>query len=212
MKTIYFFIKFVLLTVVFALFSITTLAQDISIVDVRRNITLSDDDIIYKDFYLNAGDLTALKKNLVVNVKRKVLVRDMTSKSIGDFETVVGQLKIIQVGQKVSVAREYKLISRDEEAMVEQIGIMSGDRIDLEGSFIDTSKPAKKVKTAEVEAPVDTADETVVETMTADTGAVINLTPAATPQVAPSPPPRDPAAQSKVGALPEPTVEAPKIQ
>lgn len=128
-------------------------ADEIRVVDVRRNITLSDNDPIYKDFYINAGDGSSLRKNMVVNVKRKINVRDSSTKSVGDFETTVGQLKIIQVGNKVSVAREYKLTPRDEEPMLEQLGIMSGDRIDTAGAYIDNSKPAKK-KTADESTPV----------------------------------------------------------
>lgn len=157
MKTV----KFLILLSTLA-FGFSASAQEITVVDVRRNITLSEDDIVYKDFYLNAGEGSSLKKNLVVNVKRKINVRDSGTKNIGDFETTVGQLKIIHLGNKVAVAREFKLLSRDEEPMLEQIGIMSGDRIDTAGSFIDTSKPNYKRKTAEIE-PV-----TAPETKTAD--------------------------------------------
>lgn len=137
------------LTLIFL--SPTVFAADINIVDVRRNITLSDEDAIYKDFYLNAGEGSGLKKNLVVNVKRRIYVKDSNAKSVGDFETTVGQLRIVQVDGKVAVAREYKLTSRDEEAMIEQIGLMTGDRVDLSGSFIDNSKPIPKKTVAEIE-------------------------------------------------------------
>ncbi len=135
-------------------------AAEIVIVDVRRNITLSDDDAVYKDFYLEAGEGSGLKKNLVVNVKRKIYVRDQAAKSIGDFETVVGQLRIVHVQGKIAVGREYKLQSRDEEAMVEQIGIMSGDHIDLTGSFVDSARP--KRKPAEIPASAEGAGSAVL--------------------------------------------------
>lgn len=143
-------------------------AQNISVVDVKRNITLSDTDTVYKDFYLNAGNGSALKKNMVVNVKRKINIKDAATKSIGDIEAVVGQLKVIHVGSKVSVAREYKLIPRDEEPVLEQIGIMSGDHLDLTGSFIDNTKSVKP-KTAEAE--LSTATD---ETKTVDASGVVN--------------------------------------
>ncbi|MBC7398044.1 MAG: hypothetical protein H7333_11425, partial [Bdellovibrionales bacterium] len=44
----------------------STFAQDLNIVDVRRHITLADDDVVYKDFYINGGEGDGLKKNLVV--------------------------------------------------------------------------------------------------------------------------------------------------
>lgn len=119
-------------------------AQGISVIDVKSNIALSDSDPVYKDFYLNAGDSSTLRKNMVITVKRKLNVKDSSTKSIGDIEAVVGQLKVIHIGAKVSVAREHKLTPRDEEPVLEQIGIMAGDRIDLAGSFIDNTKPKPK--------------------------------------------------------------------
>jgi hypothetical protein len=124
-------------------------AGEINIVEVRRNIPLSDDEAVYKDFYLNAGEGSGLKKNQVVKVKRKIYVKDNAAKSVGDFETQVGELKVIQVDSKMTIAREFKLTARDEEPMLEQIGIMSGDRIDLTSAFIDNSKPLLKKKVSE---------------------------------------------------------------
>lgn len=125
-------------------------AGDISVVDVRRNITLAEDDPVYKDFYINAGPGSGLKKNLVVTAVRKINVRDASgANAVGEILVPVGQLKVIAVFEKVAVAREYTLLSRDELPMLEQTGIMSGDRIDLQGSFIDNSKPKPKRKVAE---------------------------------------------------------------
>ncbi len=149
MKTNYLFIYLILLILNFSFFKAA--AQEINVVDVKRNITLADEDPIYKDFYVNAGEGSALRKNMVVTVKRKINIKDAGTKSVGDFETSVGQLKIIHVGNKVSVAREFKLLPREEEPMLEQIGIMSGDRIDLSSSFIDNAKPNIKHKTSENE-------------------------------------------------------------
>jgi hypothetical protein len=115
-------------------------AEEISVVDVKRNIPLSDDETVYKDFAINAGTSAGLKKNLVVFAKRKISIKDPSAKTVGEIETNVAQLKIIYVDNKMAIAREYKLVSRDEEPMLEQIGVMTGDRVDLAGSFID-SKP-----------------------------------------------------------------------
>lgn len=150
MKTVIFLIGVLLIS--------TTNAQEILVVDVKRNITLADNDPVYKDYYISAGEGSSLKKNLVVNVKRKITIKESATKNLGDFDTVVGQLKIIHVGNKVSVAREFKLTPRDEEPMLEQIGIMSGDKVDLAGSFVDYSKP--KRQNAESEVKVETAPAT----------------------------------------------------
>lgn len=162
-------------------------AQDMSVVEVKRNITLSDDDPVYKDYYVNAGDGSALRRNMVVNVKRKIIVKDNGSKTIGDFETTVGQLKIIHVGNKVSVAREFKLTPRDEEPMIEQIGVMMGDRVDLTNSFIDNTKPVYKRKTTEAEPSVtqkeaQTASATVPSAVTPPSAAAPAKPPTVTAQ------------------------------
>lgn len=169
-------------------------AQDMSVVEVKRNITLSDDDPVYKDYYVNAGDGSPLRKNMVVNVKRKVVIKDGGSKTIGDFETTVGQLKIIHVGNKVSVAREFKLTPRDEEPMIEQIGVMMGDRVDLTNSFIDNTKPVYKRKTSEAEPSVtqkeaQTASATVPSAVTPPSAAApVNKAPTVTAQTTVAPP------------------------
>ena len=127
------------------LFSWEAFSADVNIVEVRRNIPLSDEAPVYKDFYINAGGDAGLKKNLVVNVIRKMTIRDASGvQSYGDFDILVGQLKVIAVQGRLAIAREYKLISRDDEPMLEQIGMMVGDRLELAGSFVDTN--AKKPK------------------------------------------------------------------
>ncbi|WP_347358639.1 hypothetical protein [Bdellovibrio sp.] len=145
------------------LFGLTTesKAADMSVVDVRRNITLSEDDTVYKDFYINVTPGSGLKKNLVVTAVRKINIRDASgANAVGEIMVPVGQLKIIAIYDRVAVAREFTLLSRDELPMLEQIGIMTGDRIDLGGSFIDTSKP-KRRKVAEAEVPATPASPTV---------------------------------------------------
>ena len=124
------------------------------IVDVRRNITLSDDEIPAKDFYIRLSESAgSFKKNLVIKATRKINVKDSSLKSVGDFKTVVGLLKIIHVEGAIVVAREFKLISRIDQPMLEQIGIMTGDEIDLSESFVDNSKPVEtKKKVADASA------------------------------------------------------------
>lgn len=158
-------------------------AADMSVVDVRRNITLSETDTVYKDFYINAGPGSGLKKNLVVTAVRKINVRDASgANAVGEILVPVGQLKIIAIYDRVAVAREFTLLSRDELPMLEQIGIMTGDRIDLGGSFIDNSKPKAKRKVAEAEIPAATPDALVtVTTVTTQVPAAQNPVVSANP-------------------------------
>jgi hypothetical protein len=128
-----------------ALFSFQAFAEELAIIEVRRNIPLADDLPVYRDFYINSGAGAGLKKNMVITATRKMSIKDATGTStFGEITIPVGMLKIISVQNRIAVAREYKLISRDDEPMLEQIGIMIGDKVDLTGSFIDNKKAAPK--------------------------------------------------------------------
>lgn len=127
------------------LLSIPVFAEEISVIEVRRNIPLADEDPIYKDFYLNAGPESGLKKNLVIMAVRKIFIKDATgTSSYGELVIPVGLLKVIAVQNRIAVAREFKLISRDDEPMLDQIGIMTGDKIEMSGSYVDNKKASVK--------------------------------------------------------------------
>ncbi|QDK44185.1 hypothetical protein DOM22_02965 [Bdellovibrio sp. ZAP7] len=150
-------------------------SASLTIVDVRRNITLANDEEPYKDFYIAADASSGLKKNMVVTAVRKINVRDASgANAVGEILVPVGQLKIIAIYDKVAVAREFTLLSRDDLPMLEQVGIMTGDRIETRGSFIDNSKPKRK-KVAEV-PPVQSATMTTVAVaVTAPAAAPVGL-------------------------------------
>ncbi len=122
------------------LFSRVLASSGIEVIDVRRNIQMADTDPVYKDFYLNAAENSSLKKNLIVKATRKITVKNQGQKVIGTFKTTVGLLKIIQVDGGVAVARLFELTPREDHPMLEQTGIMIGDQIDTDGSFIDNKK------------------------------------------------------------------------
>ncbi|MCE3010044.1 MAG: hypothetical protein LW875_05485 [Proteobacteria bacterium] len=140
------FLRFFTMTLILTLgIFIQAQAQEISIIEIRRNIPLADDQPVYKDFYLTGGESAGLKKNMVITAYRKLTIRDSSgAQTYGELQVPVGQLKVISVQGRLAVAREYQLISRDDEPMLEQIGIMAGDRIDLQGSFIDNKKASAK--------------------------------------------------------------------
>ena len=131
-------------------------AQDLfsaplEIVDVKRNVPLAETEPVYKDFYIKISSSSDLKKNQVVKASRKITVKDASMKAVGDFMTTVGLLKIVQVSDTIAVAREFKLLPRDNEAMIDQIGIMVGDEIDTKDSFTDVTKPVKTASTVTTE-------------------------------------------------------------
>ncbi len=136
------------------LFTYQAFAADIVVFDVHRNIPLSDDDPVFQDYYINGGDESGLKKDLVVKAVRKVTMKDAAGvQSLGEMFVPVGQLRILQVQGRLSVARLYKDLSRDEYAVTEQVGVMTGDHIDLKDSFIDKKKIKPVVKKVAVQAP-----------------------------------------------------------
>jgi hypothetical protein len=192
---------------VFAILLLIThsaIAADISIVDVRRNIPLSDEEPAVKDFYINAGSDDGIKKNLVVMVYRGLNVRDASgAQSYGEIVIPVGQLQVIAVYQKLSVAREYKILARDENPMLEQAGIMNGDKVELKDSFVGrrpqstkkpvvTSAPALPTPipiTAEVVAsPVISTPVEITKTADNQTNPVNNTTLTTTPPEQPAAP------------------------
>lgn len=135
-------------------------AADPAIIDVRRNIQLSDKDPVYRDYYINAGPEFGLKPSMVVKVVRRLPMRDSTgTQAFGEMNVEVGQLRIIFVQDNMAVAREYELFSRDELPMIEQTGIMIGDRIETKGSFIDSKKKSAKKARREEKAPAALVSE-----------------------------------------------------
>jgi uncharacterized Zn ribbon protein len=119
-----------LITLIALTLTHASMAAALEVVDVKRNIPLAETDPVYKDFYIKVSSKSDLKKNQVVKATRKIAVKDASLKAIGDFVTVVGLLKIVQVSETIAVGRELKLIPRGDEAMIDQIGIMVGDEID----------------------------------------------------------------------------------
>lgn len=107
-------------------------AGELQIIDVRRNIPLSDDEAPVKDFYLTGADVNSLKKDQVITLDRKLAFKDATgTQNIGELMIPVGQLKILFVGGNIAVARQYKIFSRNELPMLEQQALMVGDLVDL---------------------------------------------------------------------------------
>lgn len=137
--------KTVLLFAVF--FSLVSQAAEI--VDVRNLIPMTNDAPRIKDYYLSTEGAN-FKKDLVVKIVRKVSI-SQGKKNIGDVNVEVGQLRILAIADKVAVAREYKLFSKEQSPLTESIGFMVGDQVDTANSFMDATK--RKPSAAE-EQPV----------------------------------------------------------
>jgi hypothetical protein len=142
------------LALLLMLFAWEAFSEELHIIEVRRNIPLADRDPIYRDYYINAGPEAGLKPNMVVTAVRKLNIKDATgAHSFGELLVPVGQLKIIYAQNHIAVAREYKLLSREDLPMLEQTGVMTGDQIDLKGSFIDNRRSSAKTSRREETTP-----------------------------------------------------------
>ncbi len=103
-------------------------AQDATVINVKKNIALADTDVPLRDYYVNIGGNHGLKKGQILKVERKALVRDSSGAlSFGEIRVPVGELQVLSVYPKVSVARELKIYPRDEFPILDQIGILVGD-------------------------------------------------------------------------------------
>jgi hypothetical protein len=138
--------------------------EPLTIVEVRRNIPLSEKDTVYRDYYITGGASDGLKQHMVVEAVRKIGIKDPSgAQTVGEIQIPVAQLKIIYVGDKVSIGRMYKEISREDQGMLEQTGVQVGDHLELKSSFVDNRKPPVKTQEsdAETKSAVNTAPKPV---------------------------------------------------
>lgn len=115
-------------------------ADEMVIFDVRHSIRLADDEIAYRDYYINAGSLKGLKPGQVFTVRRSLSLYDSyQNRSPGELVVDVAEVKIIFSQDHIAVARDYKYFDRSELPLIEQDFVMIGDRLDP-----TTAKPAQK--------------------------------------------------------------------
>ncbi len=127
--------KNLLLSVLLLVLSFAPLVSqgnELSIIFVRKSIPMSNEEPSYRDLYLNAGGSQGVKKDQTYVVFRKVQVRDASgSLSFGDIEIPVGEIKILAAYERISIARDSKIYSREAYPSLEVFGTMAGDRIEL---------------------------------------------------------------------------------
>lgn len=111
---------------------------EIQVIQVRRNIPLSDEEPVYKDYYLSGGGKAGLKENLVVPVFRWVILRENSQAPDQALKVLepVGWLKIIYVQDQIGVARLHKGLDPKVSPIQDIPGIMMGDLVHLEKSYL----------------------------------------------------------------------------
>ncbi len=108
------------------------LGHRISIFQVKKSIPLADEAPVYRDFYINSGSESEIKVGMIIPVKRRVPVHDpVHNKLAGDLYIKVGELKVIHVGNGLSVGRLVNTLNESNRPILEFEGVMVGDRLDV---------------------------------------------------------------------------------
>lgn len=125
------------------------------IFDVRRSLPLEPDEPVTKDFYINAGPESGLKKGVYISVVRAVPVHDpIKNQQQATLNIPVGKLQVIDVQRGITVARLQNELNDDERPTLEFEGVMIGDHVDLGSATMDVpkkSKPRAKRQVAQTE-------------------------------------------------------------
>ncbi len=138
--------KRILITIaILASFNSSITKAEMQVIQVRRNIPLSDDEAVYKDYYLSGGSKSGLRVNLVVPVQRWINLRENSQAQDQSMKILepVGWLKVIFVQDQLAVARLFESVDYSMGPVLEQPGIMMGDIITLDHSYM--AKQAQKL-------------------------------------------------------------------
>ncbi len=128
-------------------------ANEISVFEVQKNIPLTPEETVHKDYYVTGGSQQGVQKGMVITVIRNLPVHDtLKNKSQGMLTNPVARIQIIHVESEFSVGRLYGTIARDGLPVLEFDGIMVGDLLDM-GSALVPGKKAKREEREEREEP-----------------------------------------------------------
>lgn len=111
---------------------------DITIFDVRKQLPMSNTEVVFRDFYINAGSEAGLTLGMVVTVQRRMPLYDSyQNRSAGDLQLKVARVKIIHVQKGLAVARLHSEFTREGTPLLEDNFIMIGDGLDLSSATSD---------------------------------------------------------------------------
>ncbi len=119
--------------------------QAVTIFDARKSLALSDDEVVYRDFYINAGREQGLQEGMVLMVTRQISLYDsFQNRSPGELRVEVGEVEIIHVQNGLSVAREHRIYGRESRPLLENNYIMLGDRLDLGSAQMKSAQASEQ--------------------------------------------------------------------
>ncbi len=166
------FLKFITpLLLISLMYSEMSSATDFMIFEVRKSLPMENNEVAYKDYYINSGNESGLKKGMYIGVVRNSAIQDPAKNSTqGTLKIPIAKMQIIQVEKKLSVGRLYNQTSNDERATVEFEGVMVGDVLDMESASMEAPITKAKRKTAAVE---DDAEVVLIKSKVVETPKVV---------------------------------------
>ncbi len=214
------------------LISPMSLAADYSIFEIHKTLPMENNEPAFKDYYVNAGGESGIKKGMYLNVIRNSSVLDPAKNSNqGSLKIQIAKLHIIQVDKHISVGRLVTQTSNDERPGVDYEGIMIGDVLDIDSASMEAPvavKAKRKTASADIDqetdedlppikfAPVKQAEKAVVPALTAPAASTnkslavpTNIVPSANKEAEPA---QKPQAESKAAEMVKLAVPPPAPQ
>lgn len=124
----------IILSLIFtvSIFATDAKAKEVQVIEIRKNLQLSNSEPVFTDYYLNAGDDLGIKPGTTFVLYRRVNVIDRLGTNQGRALSLpVGKIKIIYVAKDLSVARVERLEDNKATPIVEFRGVMLGDLINV---------------------------------------------------------------------------------
>jgi hypothetical protein len=115
---------------------------DFTVFDARKTLPLSDDEPVYRDYYVNMGVEAGVKIGSVLSVYRKIPLVDVyTNKAPGDLIVEVARIQVIHTQHSLSVGRVVSGSNYKSIPVVQYEKVMLGDRVDFAAVQTVAKKP-----------------------------------------------------------------------
>ena len=106
-------------------------AEEFQVYSVYSPIDLGQgSEAVRKDYYINMGSSSGLKKGMSLEVVRKLPTYDVANEKLyKDVSFSIAVIKVIHVESQVSIARLEKLLPLDQTPVSSPQAVMVGDRV-----------------------------------------------------------------------------------
>ena len=105
---------------------------DLKIIEIRHQISLTDNEPPLKDFYIQTMNQYNLKKGGLLQVFRKIPAKKAQSvENLGFIQVPIGELKIIFIDGPLVIGRLHKIYPREDLPILDTLAIMIGDDVKI---------------------------------------------------------------------------------